>query len=170
MKLTPLIKGLITSVVMLVVTLALFYSKTRIGSPLHYSVFAIYAAGILWTALDYANSPAYTGKFSSIFGQCFRCFIVVTLVMVVFTGVFTMMHPEFAEEDSKRAREIIVAEEKKRTPQGSASFDQKVNEQVEKYKKNYTVQNIQGATFGYLMTGALFTLAAGGLIFLIKRK
>ena len=163
MKLTPLIKGLITGAVMLAVTLALFYSKTKVGSPLHYSVFAIYAAGILWTALDYANSRDYTGKFSSIFGQCFRCFIVVTLVMVVFTGVFSKMHPEFAEEDAKRYKEYLVKEEKNKTPA-------EVAELVDKYKKTYTVKNISQATFGYLMTGALFTAAAGGLIFLIKRK
>lgn len=162
MKLTPLIKGAITGAIMLVTTLCLYYSKVPVTSGWQYIVFVFYGAGIMWTLLAYHYSPAYNGRFGSIFGQGFRCFIIITLVMVVFTGIFSASHPEFAEEDAKYYKEYLVKEGNK--------LPAEIETEVAKARKSYTQRNISRATFGYLITGAIFTAAGTGLILLMRRK
>jgi hypothetical protein len=100
MALTPLMKGLITAFAMIAFSLMAFYFLP-VQSPLHFLVYAIYAIGIIWTLLAYRNSPAYTGKFGDSFNVGFRCFIIATLIMVLYTFIFNKMHPEFAEESAK---------------------------------------------------------------------
>jgi hypothetical protein len=159
-KITPLLKGVITGILMVAVTLALFYTKKIPESGL-YVIYSIYAGGIAWTLLAYFRSPEYTGKFADAFGQGFRCFIVVTLIMVTFTGIFSAAHPEFAEEDAKLYREYLV-EQKNKLP---AEIDAMVKDE----KENYTTKNMWRAAFGTLISGAIFTAAGAGLLILRRR-
>lgn len=160
-KITPLIKGAITGLLMLAVTLGLYYSKTPANAAINYVVYALYAGGIGWALWDYATSASYTGKFGDIFSQGFRCFIIVTLIMVTFTGIFSSMHPEIAEEAATYYRADLVKEGNK-TPV-------EIEEMVTRAKKQFTTGNISMAIFGYLITGALFTAAGTGLL-IMRRK
>jgi hypothetical protein len=147
---------------MLVVTLLLYYTNVPVNSTVQYIVFLLYAGGIIWTLLAYYRSAEYTGKFGDIFGKGFRCFIVVAVVMVTFTGIFSAAHPEFAEKDADNYREYLKKEEKDRN-------ETEREEMVASLKKHYTLRLIYSASFGYLITGAIFT-AAGSALLLLRRK
>src|SRR5882672_7195092 len=162
-KLTPLIKGIITGAVMLILILILFYTKQSAGSSFQYLVYIVYAAGIMWTLFDYSRAEGYTGKFGDLFGQGFRCFIVTALIMVAFTGIFTAAHPEFAVEDAKNYREYLVKEDKSKTPA-------EIDELVANVKKHYTTGVVWSAVLGYLVIGSLFTAAGSVLFIIIRRK
>lgn len=161
-KLSPLLKGIITGVVMLAFTLFSYY-KLPPGSPWAYLLHVLYAAGIGWTLISFSQSPSYTGKFGQLFGQGFRCFIVVTLILVTFTGIFSATHPEFAERDSDNYREYL--EEKFKKEKTPAERD----EMVATYKKHYTTTQIYSAIFGYLIAGSIFTAVGAGLILTRKK-
>lgn len=161
-KISPLIKGLITGAAMLVFALVMYFTKQTAASNLHYINYALYAGGILWALFDYARSEGYTGKFGDIFAQGFRCFVVVTLIMVTFTGIFSKMHPEFAEESAVYYKEDLLKREKNRTPA-------EIDEKVALYKKQFTTGLVSTAIFGYLIMGTVFT-AAGAAILLIRRR
>jgi len=160
-KLTPLIKGIITGVVMVIVTLALYYSKLPAESNLHYIIYILYAMGIAWALISYSRSASYTGKFADIFGQGFRCFIVVTLIMVAFTAIFSMQHPEFAEKAAAYYKEGLIKERNK-TPA-------EIEKLVADARKQYTTGLVSLTIFGYLITGAVIT-AAGSAFLLMRRK
>ena len=104
MNLTPLFKGVITAAGMIVFSLLAYY-YIPVESPLHFLVYGIYAAGIVWTLLAYRHSAEYTGKFGDSFNIGFRCFIAATLLIVLYTFIFSKMHPEFAEESAKLFKE-----------------------------------------------------------------
>jgi hypothetical protein len=156
LKLTPLVKGIITGVVMVLTTLTLYYSKLPQGSPVHYAVYLVYAAGITWTLLAYKRSAAFTGKFGDLFGQGFRCFIVSILLMVGFTYVFSKMHPEFAEEAAQYYREELV-KDKNKTPD-------EIDKLVTEAKKQYTTGIVYFTIFGYLIIGTVITAAGSALL------
>ena len=160
-KLTPLAKALITTAAMLGLTLYIFYSK-QTESNLNYGVFLLYAGGITWTLIDYHRFINSLAKFGELFGQGFRCFIVITLIMVAFTGIFSATHPEFAENDAKNYREYLDKEAKDKLP---AEKD----ELAANFKKHYTTQIISTAIFGYLIVGSIVT-AAGSAVLLLRRK
>lgn len=158
-KLTPLLKGIITGIVLVAFSLILFSSKTA-NSKLNYLIYVLYALGIAWTLISYSRSAAFTGKFADLFGQGFRCFIIVTLIMVAFTTIFSMQHPEFAEEAANYYKADLLKEGNK-TPA-------EIEKLAEQAKKQYTTSIVSLTIFGYLITGSIFTAAGSAL--LMRRK
>jgi len=155
-RLHAALKGVITALLMIGIALAVYYSGQPASSPFQYLIYVIYALGITWTLLAYRRSSAFTGKFADLFSQGFRCFIVVTLMMVIFTFAFTKMHPEFAEEAATMYKEQQL-KEKNRLPAD-------IEADAAKYKKSYTTVIVYGAIIGYLIIGAGVTAAASGLL------
>lgn len=156
MKLTPAIKGSITAITMIAIALITYYSGLPANSAFQYLVYAAYALGIIWALVGYKNSEHFTGKFGGLFNQGFRCFIIVTLLMVAFTGIFSKMHPEFAEESAQLYKEQQL-KENKQTPD-------EIETNVARYKKGYTMTLVYGSIFGYLMIGAVVTAAASVIL------
>ncbi len=160
-QLSPLWKGVITGASMVLFSLFLIYSKQPANTGLQYVSYALLAGGITWTLLDYSQSPEYTGKFGDAFMQGFRCFIIVVLIMVAFTTIYTITHPEMAEEAAKLYKEDLV-KKGDRTPA-------EIETMVANVKKQFLTGNIMLTIFGWLITGAVFT-AAGSVLLLIRRK
>lgn len=146
---------------MAVIVMAMYTSKVPARSSLQYLVYLAYALGIIWTLYAHARSASFAPTFGNIFSKGFQCFIIVTLVMVVYTGVFSATHPELAETSAEFYRQELVKEGNK--------LPNEIEEQVAGVKKYYTVSRVSEATFGYLMLGAFFT-AAGTAALLIRRK
>jgi hypothetical protein len=155
----PALKGLITAILMIGLVLFIYYNEETTNAALQYLIYGIYAAGVIWTLFSYRNSPAFTGKFGGLFGQGFRCFIIVTICMVAFTGAFSAMHPEFAEESSKLYKEELI-KSKDKTPDDIAR-------ETAEYKKQYTLRLVSVSVFGYLIIGAGVT--ALGSVLLTRR-
>jgi energy-coupling factor transporter transmembrane protein EcfT len=155
MRLSPALKGAITAAVMIAIALITYYSGMPADSYFQYLVYIVYALGIVWTILAFKNAEKYTGRFWDNFNQGFRCFIIVTLIMVLFTAVFSKMHPEFAEESAKLYKEDLVKLNSK-TPA-------EIESTVEKYKNGYTTMLVYSSIFGYLIIGAIITAATAAL-------
>jgi energy-coupling factor transporter transmembrane protein EcfT len=155
-KLVPAIKGLITAVVMIAVFLGIYYSGKDADARLQYLVYILYALGITWTVVAYRQSSFFTGKFGAIFSQGFKCFIVVTLIMALFYGIFNYQHPEFAVETSKAYKEKLIKENQK--------LPTEIESEVATFKKQYTLKLVSGAIFGYLIIGAGVTAVISALL------
>lgn len=160
MNLSPLIKGVITAVLMMATSLTTFYTLQP-TSPLHYLVFAVYALGIVWTLVAFNRSPENTGRFGTFFNTGFRCFIVATLLMVVYTFTFNKLHPEFGVESALAYQKELIANPESKTPV-------EIEEAVARYKKGYTMALVYGSIFGYLIIGTIVT--ALGSLTLTRRK
>lgn len=162
-KISPLVKGLITAALMIIVASVLYYSGASTDSGLQYVGYFIYAAGIMWSLFDYARSENYTGKFGDIFLQGFRCFVVVTLVMVLYMGIFSKMHPEMAKEYGKLYKEEMLKTQTNRNAT-------EIEEIAKKAEAGYTTALVYTSVFGYLLVGAVFTLAGSGLLLIRKKQ
>ena len=158
--LSPALIGLITAALMILVVLFIYRERERVDTDLQYLVYIIYAIGIIASLLLYRFSPAFTGRFGGLFNQGFRCFIIVTICMVLFTGVFSAMHPEFAEESSQ-AYKTELLKQKEKTPE-------EVDRETASYKKQYTLRLVSVSIFGYLIIGAGVTAVTSAL--LTRRK
>jgi len=157
-KLTPLVKGIITGILMVIIRLFVYYKIIPEG--LYFLNYIIFAAGITWTLISYSRSASFTGSFADLFGQGFRCFIVAALVMVAFISIFNILHPELAMEAAASAREAMVKEGGK-TPA-------EIDKLVDQLKKRYNTLEIYFTVFGYLILGPIVT--AAGSAFLMRRK
>jgi hypothetical protein len=159
-RLTPPLKGLIIGLLMIAAVLGVYYSGQPSDSPIQYLIYIIYILGITWTLFIYRQSHSFTGKFGDLFMQGFRCFIMVALIMVVFTGVFSKMHPEFADEMAKAYKEELLTKNDKTPPE--------IESEVATFKKQYTIRIVSASIFGYLIIGAGATAVLS--VLLTRRK
>lgn len=162
-QLTPAIKGLMTGLLMIGIALTSFYGRLAGDSPLQYLIYLAYTGGVAWTINSYKKSESYTGKFWDIFNQGFRCFIIVTLLMVLFTVVFSKMHPEFANTQTELYKAQLIKESTSKTPA-------EINEAVSNYKNGYTTMLVYSSIFGYLIFGAAVTAVLTLLSALTTRR
>lgn len=160
MKFTPVVKGIVTALVMIGIILLIYQAGKNADPRLQYLVYISYALGIFWTISTYRRSGYFTGKFGDTFNQGFRCFVVVILLVAVFYGVFSYSHPEFAEDSARAYKEHLVAEKQK--------LPTEIDSQVATYKKQYTLKLLSGAIFGYLIIGAGVTAILSALYY--RRK
>lgn len=146
---------------MIGIALTTYYSGMPANSAFQYAVYGLYAIGIVWTLITYSRSGEFTGAFGDSFNQGFRCFIVVTLIMVIFTFVFTKLHPEFSVESAKAYKEELIKKPGDKTPA-------EIEEAVTAYQKGYTMALVYGSIFGYLIIGAVVTAVTS--LILTRRK
>jgi hypothetical protein len=140
--------------------LGIYYSGLSAATPLQYLVYIAYAGGIVWTLYEFSRSEENTNKFAAFFLQGFKCFVVIALLMVIFTIVFNKLHPEFKEGMVKAYKDEMVKK--------GNSTPAEILKNIESAKDYYLTMLISGAIFVYLATGAVFT-AATSLLFM-KRK
>ncbi len=160
MNLPPILKGTITGLLMIAITLVIIFSGQEPGSSLQYIIYAVYALGIVWAITAWAKSNAYTGKFADAFQTGFKCFIMVVVLMVAFTAILSTANPQFKEEAAKYIREELV----KQNDKPPAEIDEAVNN----YKNRYTLILVFGAIFGYLIIGAVVSSITA--LLLTRRK
>lgn len=160
-KISPLVKGLITGVLMVALILIFSYMKIPATTGAQYLIYAVFGGGIIWTLLDFSRTEAFTGKFGELFNQGFRCFVVVTLILVIFIAAFTLTHPEMKEEAANYRREELQ-KQKNMLPAD-------IEKQVEELKSSFTTRFVSTSIFQGLVLGSIFTAAGAGLI-LIRRR
>lgn len=161
MKLTPQIIGLFTGVLMIGVFFWLYMTNQPSTSIYQYLLDIVYAGGIAWTLVRYTKQADVTPTFKSIFAQGFRCFIVVTLVMVVFTAIFYNAHPEISKEAAGYYRQSLV-ENKDMLPEDKEKA-------VATYESRFVVLSVMASVFAFLFRGVIFT-AAGAVVALMRKK
>jgi MFS family permease len=155
-KISAAIKGLITALLMIVVFLIIYKQGKNAPGGMKYLVYSIYGLGIIWALLAYRKSSSFTGKFGDMFSQGFKCFVVITLCVALFYGIFNYMHPEFREEMAASMKETLLKEKQVLPPD--------IDSEVATFKKQYILKLVSGAIFGYLIIGAGVTAAASALL------
>lgn len=88
MILTSTYKGIITGICMIAISMCIYFFKGNFQNPMQYLTYAVYVAGIIWTLKSFSYHTKGNKTFKNLFSEGFKCFIVVTLLMVAFTWVF----------------------------------------------------------------------------------
>jgi hypothetical protein len=166
-KLTPLAKGLITGLLMVIAFWIPHFQNQTERNIFYYIVWVILGAGIVWTLIEFPNSPAYASKFGAYFKEGFRCFIVAILLLIIGMMVFYSTNPQYRERDAKKLRTEM---ENKRTATGQPQYlPKEIDAGVAVYKKYYIISIISVSIFGYLILGSVIT-ASGSVILLSRKK
>ncbi len=155
-------KGLITGLLMIAMSLIFFYTGVPVESPWQYSIYLLYAGGITWSIYSFSGSADKNNTFANCFLQGFKCFVVITLLMVVFTYLFNKMHPEFADKMLSAYRTDLVKEGNK-TPA-------EIDAELTKMKNYYLPMMVSTAVFGFLLVGAAITGVASFLFMNRKQQ
>ena len=149
-------KGLLTGIVMIGISLLIYYIEGNFQNGLQYITYTAYVAGIIWTLWAYSKTPGVQHTFGKYFSTGFKCFIVVTLLMVIFTAVFLISQPHFKDEMAVNYKEELVKTGNYTMPE--------IEEKIKMAKKSFLPALLMGAVFGYLVIGAMVTVIAGGFL------
>lgn len=147
-------KGVITGALMVAFSFGLYAWKKNFDNPLQYVVYGTYIGGILWALFDLKKRGG--GTFKNYFSEGFKCFIVVTLMMVLFTWTFITMHPEFKEQMAALMRTDL----EKNKDLVASDIDTKVTAAKKMFLPVYLMMN----AFIYLAIGALIAAIGGGFL------
>ena len=153
-------KGLITGAIMILISIGIYLVKKDFDNSLQYIVYATYIAGILWTLIAFKKEAGDTSTFKTYFSEGFKCFIVVSFLMVFFTLVFILLHPELKEQMVAMMRADGV------NRKDMTAVD--IENGIAVAKKTFLPMRIMGAIFGYLLIGSVITLVSSFLF--MRRK
>ncbi|MEO7445596.1 MAG: DUF4199 family protein [Ferruginibacter sp.] len=149
-------KGLITGLLVCFVYFFFFYiRKAPLQGTADYVSFAVYIAGIAWSLLTFSNANAGAG-FKEIFNAGFRCFIMATLLIVIFMAIINIIHPEL-RENIIRENNLLLLQEGSRTPA-------EIEENAGKFRSLYLPFVLIGTVLKYLVLGAVVSLAGAALL------
>jgi hypothetical protein len=161
-KISATLKGLITGALMIIASLFIYMQLKSFGNSMQYLVYFIYGAGITWAHYDYTRSAHFENRFGKYFSEGFKCFIVVTLLMVLFTFIFLKQQPGLKEQmvsqyrtDATKAAQLTPAE---------------VEAAIVQMRKYFEIWLTSVALFSYLITGALVTAVSGGIFMTVHKN
>jgi len=152
-------KGLVTGTLMILAGLILSALKTPDNSPLHYIGYILYGIGIVWAIYPSKNKAT----FGALFNEGFRCFVVATLLMVVYTWIFWAANPKEMDETVAKQKEIQLKTPGDRTPL-------EIDQQAKDTRKYFIPMVIAGTVFDFLLIGVVVTTAVAGTLSLSKKN
>lgn len=148
-KINATVQGLITGILMVIISLLIYQAKNGFDNGLQYITYTVYVAGIVWTLVYFHKASSQEKTFKNYFSQGFKCFIVVTLIMVAFTWLFMHFNPGLEDEMVVNYRKDLVAK-------GNYTPSE-IDNSVAKAREYFVPMLISGAIFGYLMIGSMVT-------------
>ncbi|MEQ1554896.1 MAG: DUF4199 domain-containing protein, partial [Ferruginibacter sp.] len=90
--------GIITGIVMVIVSLFMFYQLHLPDTgTVKYICYFIYTVGIIFCLLNFKNKNS-NNTFAQYFAEGFKTFVVVSLIMAIFTFVFYKINPQIFEK------------------------------------------------------------------------
>lgn len=149
-------KGLVTGAVMILISIAIYLIRSGFDNGLQYIVYSTYVAGILWTLFTFKKEKGNGTTFKQYFSEGFKCFIVVTLMMVLFTLVFILLHPELKEQMAALMRTEYA------TAKDLTTVD--IENKIAAAKKFFLPGYLMGAILSYLVIGTLITVVSAGFL------
>jgi hypothetical protein len=149
-------KGLVTGIAMIGLALFFYYVlKLPVNEKDQYALFTVYVAGIAWSLLSYKQTEG-DKNFKSYFSTGFKTFIVVTLLMVVYTFVFFKFNTAY--------RDAGIAENNKLLVQEGNHTAAEIESNAKQLKQIFMPVMVGITTFKYLILGALVTAIGSGFL------
>ena len=124
-----------------------------------YLTIGLYILGIFWILFSHKKN-ADRLEIKSFFSEGFKGFIVVTLLMVVYTFVFYKLNPQILEKGIAENNELIKLEGNKTLAE--------IRENENKLRSMFMPMMLMLNTIKYLILGALVSLVMG--TFLSQKK
>ena len=153
--------GLITAAAMIAASLILFYLlHFPENGKNQYFIYGLYTAGIIAALLLYNKNKTEENSFKNYFSEGFKVFVVVTLIMAVFTFIFYKMNPQILENALVEIN-TFNAKDADKTPA-------EVTANAEKLRGIFIPMMIATTTVKNMVLGALITIVAAG--FLSQKK
>jgi hypothetical protein len=152
---TPITKGIVISLILIVISLAIYFLNLIDNKGMQYVGYAIFIVAIIWSVNTYGKQINYNTTFGNYFAHGFKVSAIVTVFMIIFTVIFILLFPEMKEKGIDAARKSMEAK-------GNMSSEQ-IDQAISFTQKFFMVFVIGGALVFYLILGAIASLIGAGI-------
>jgi NADH:ubiquinone oxidoreductase subunit 6 (subunit J) len=106
---TPVIKGLIISLILIVFSLALYFMGQTTNQGLSSIQYLIIIGGIIWGCIIYSNQMNNNVTYGNVFAHGFKIAAVVTVIMIVYTVIaLKVLFPDMVNVILDKTREQMA--------------------------------------------------------------
>lgn len=147
---SSLVAGLVISLILVVLSLVIYFTKLYTKTWIQYIGSVILFAGVLYAVLNHSKEKKHFTTFGNLFAYGFKTTAVVICITIAYTLLSGFLMP-----DAKR--EIIELSRQQALSQPGANESQ-VEQGMAMFEKNYTLFIVVGILFSYLVIGAVASL------------
>lgn len=102
---TPVVKGLIISLILIVFSLGIYFAGQEGNKGLGSIQYLVFLAGIIWGCITYSNQLSHNVTFGNVFAHGFKITAVVTVIMIVYTVIsIKLLFPEMTDKILEQSR------------------------------------------------------------------
>lgn len=152
---SPVNAGIIISLILIVLTLVLYFTNLYTQQWSQYIGFVIFLGGIIWAVRNHGKELDYTATFGNLFGFGFKTAAVITCIMILYTILSGYIFPDIKEKIIANATEQALAK--------PGVNEEQVRKGMEMFANNYNLFIIMGILFWYLAIGAISSLVGAAL-------
>ncbi len=147
--------GLVAGFLMVVASLLSFYVlKNPVESSFQLVLYILFSLGIILSLVIFSQTNDSNAGFKDYFSAGFKTFVVMVLIMAVFTFIFFSFNTAFRDSKIAENTKLIIAE--------GNHLPNEIAENEKKLKQLFMPIMVSSAVFRYLIIGALVTAIAAG--------
>jgi NADH:ubiquinone oxidoreductase subunit 6 (subunit J) len=106
---TPVVKGVIISLILIVFSLALYFMGQSTNQGLSSLQYLIIVGGIIWGCINYANQLNNNVTYGNVFAHGFKITSVITVIMIVYTIIaLKVLFPDMVNVILDKTREQMA--------------------------------------------------------------
>ena len=148
---TPLIKGIIITLILIVLGLIVYFIDKMKHQELNYIQYVLFLAGIIWSCVTYSQQLNANVTFGNLFAHGFKVTAVITALMLVYTVLaLNFLFPDIVDKSIEVTRQKMEAD-------GKAS-DSQIEQTVNMMRDHFTLFAIVGVVIGFAIMGAVSSL------------
>jgi NADH:ubiquinone oxidoreductase subunit 6 (subunit J) len=110
---SPVAKGLIISLILIVVGLAVYFTDQMANKALGWVQYLLFMGAIVWACISYAKDMNANVSFGNVFAHGFKTTAVVIVIMAIYTLLATkVLFPEMVDKGIDQARAEMESQAK----------------------------------------------------------
>ncbi|HTS42955.1 MAG TPA: DUF4199 domain-containing protein [Puia sp.] len=151
----PLVPGIIVSLILIVLSIVIYFSGLYTQTWSQYLGFAILVAGIIWAIINHAKEKVNQVTYGNLFGFGFKVAAIITCFMILYTVLAGFIFPDMKQKIIDIARE--------KATQRPGVTEEQVDQGMQFFEKNYTLLLVIGIVFWYLLIGVVSSLIGAAI-------
>ncbi len=147
--------GLITGLVIIVLSAVVYVANLSEMSWIQYLLYAVFLGGLILNAMAFSKANQGAVTFGQVFSSGFKATAIVTLLAVAWVILSVTIFPDMKDRAIDLARMNMEKE---------GGMDAEMMEKaLTMTRNNFTTFLVMGTVFGYLVMGLIFSLIAAAV-------
>ena len=149
---TPVVKGLIITLLLIVFGLIIYFTNQMGNSTIGYLQYVILIAGVIWSCTSFAKQMNGNVTFGNVFAHGFKTTAVVAVLLIIYTFIaIKFLFPDMVDQS-------LVIAKKKMEESPSKMSDEQIQQGLDMVKKFFLPIAIGGILLGFAIMGAIASL------------